>query len=118
MRGLDAATLNAEVSGAKKRLEDVCGREMRLFAYPYGQGDDFDSAAEWAVVEAGFAAACSTRFGRGSTLAERHRLRRIGINSEDSLDMVERKLDGAYDWLAVKEAIGLGVRQLGQRSAG
>ena len=121
LSGAPANRLRAETSGARKVLEDVCGRAVTLFAYPYGQRDDFDVAAERAVENAGFIAACSTRFGRGSGPAERFRLRRVGVEPEDSLRTVEQKLDGAYDWIVLKEALGalrrggLGYGWLGAR---
>ena len=107
---LDASTLYEETAVARKILEDVCGRLVLLFAYPYGQADDFDKSAESAVEAAGFLAACSTRFGRGSSPGERFRLRRVGIMPCDSIGVVERKLDGGYDWLAWKERAGAQLR--------
>ena len=103
--------LQAETSVARKVLEDACGRAVTLCAYPHGQRDDFDLSAERAVEDAGFIAACSTRFGRGSGLAERFCLRRIGLEPGDSLTRVERKLDGAYDWIASKETLGAFSRE-------
>jgi peptidoglycan/xylan/chitin deacetylase (PgdA/CDA1 family) len=112
LRGLDEESLRQETAGARARVEDACGRPAPLFAYPYGQSDDFDRAAERAVADAGFVAACSTRFGRGSRPEEIHRLRRVGIGCRDSLAVVERKLDGAYDWTASKERLGARLRAL------
>ena len=111
LAGLSPAELHTETTVAKHVLEQACGRPVTLFAYPYGQADDFDTAAERAVAEAGFVAACSTRFGRGSQPAERFRLRRLGIEAGDSLEVVERKFDGAYDWVAWKEALGARARR-------
>lgn len=110
LRGLAPEELQRETTGAKALLEKACGRPVRLFAFPYGQPDDFDGAAEWAVRGAGFDAACSTMFGRGSLPSERYRLRRVGIACDDSLAVVARKLDGAYDWTAYKEALGSRLR--------
>jgi peptidoglycan/xylan/chitin deacetylase (PgdA/CDA1 family) len=107
------AALDRETAGARKTLEDALGREVRHFAYPYGQLDDFDPASERAVAAAGFAAACSTHFGRGSRPDERYRLRRVGIEPSDLLEVVARKLDGAYDFCAVKERLGARVRRAG-----
>lgn len=109
--GLTPDDLRAETSDARTRLADVCGRRPRFFAYPYGQLDDFDEMAEAAVASAGFRAACSTHFGRGSTAAERFRLRRVGVGPADSQAMFERKLDGAYDWIAWKERAGAALRR-------
>lgn len=118
LAGLDAETLRLETAGAREALEAACARPVRLFAYPYGQLGDFDSAAESAVARAGFDGACSTHFGRESGPAERYRLRRLGIEPGDAPDAVARKLDGAYDWVAWKERAGARWRALrGRRAA-
>lgn len=49
-----------EIRRSKRRLEDILGREVRSFAYPYGGRQDYTSATIAAVREAGFACACST----------------------------------------------------------
>ncbi|CAG0956861.1 hypothetical protein GPROT1_00519 [Gammaproteobacteria bacterium] len=115
MRGLSRQSLERETRGAREKLEALCGRPVRLFAYPYGQLDDFDRAAEAAVEEAGFIAACSTAFGRGSRSGDRFRLRRVGIEPRDSLGRVARKLDGAYDWVIWKERGGAALRSMRSR---
>src|SRR5262249_16618748 len=85
LSGLSTSQLRVETTVARRVLEDACGSVVTLYAYPYGQRDDFDAAAEAAVADAGFIAACSTIFGRGSRASERFRLRRIGIEPGDSL---------------------------------
>jgi peptidoglycan/xylan/chitin deacetylase (PgdA/CDA1 family) len=111
LAGLDPTALRAETADARRRLEAIIGRPVRLFAYPYGQLDDFDSAAERAVRDAGFLAACSTHFGRGSRSGERFRLRRVTIEPRDTLDCVALKLDGAHDWVRWKERAGVAWRR-------
>ena len=106
LAGMLPTQLRAETRDARKILEDAIGRPVTLYAYPHGQRDDFDVATERAVEDAGFIAACSTKFGRSSRPDERFSLRRVGIEPGDSLTRVERKLDGAYDWIALKEALG------------
>lgn len=105
LAGLSPDVLWSETHGARVQLEDACDRRIRFFAYPYGQLGDFDAAAEAAVAAAGFEAACSTHFGRGSRLDERFRLRRVGIDAGDDLTRARLKFDGAYDWRAWKERI-------------
>jgi peptidoglycan/xylan/chitin deacetylase (PgdA/CDA1 family) len=112
LRGLDAASLERETRGARRTLEDALGRPLRLFAYPYGLRDDFDAAAEAAVAAAGFEAACATHFGRGSLPSERFRLRRVGVAAGEGAAVFARKLDGAYDWTAWKEDLGVARRRL------
>ncbi len=115
LTGLAPEVLHTETALAKQELQDLLGYEVSLFAYPYGQRDDFDAVAETAVREAGFLAACSTCFGRGSRPEERFRLRRVGIEPQDSLAVVARKLSGAYDWLGGKEWAGSEIRKLRKR---
>jgi peptidoglycan/xylan/chitin deacetylase (PgdA/CDA1 family) len=112
LAALPAERLRSEVHDARNLLEDVCGHPVLLYAYPYGQREDFDVTAERAVEEGGFIAACSTRYGRGSEPDERFRLRRVGIEPGDSLARVEQKLDGAYDWIAAKEVLGASGRRI------
>jgi peptidoglycan/xylan/chitin deacetylase (PgdA/CDA1 family) len=116
MSRMSPRQLHAETVTARQVLEDACGRRVSLFAYPYGQRDDFDAAAEAAVEAAGFIAACSTCFGRGSDASGRFRLRRIGLEPEDSATRTRRKLDGAYDWVVSKEALGAFGRRMCRRA--
>lgn len=111
MAGLDRRALVYETLGSRRELERILDRPVRLFAYPYGQRGDFDREAERAVEESGFILACSTCFGRASRAKHRFQLRRVGIDPKDDLNVVAAKFDGAYDWVALKECVGHGLRQ-------
>lgn len=52
-----------EVLGSKRALEEMLGGPVRLFSYPYGDGDAFTALSERAVRDAGFLGAFTTRFG-------------------------------------------------------
>lgn len=116
IKDLAERDLHREVSLACDVVGAACGYRPRFFAYPYGIAGDFDLAAERAVAGAGFTAACSAIFGRGSRPEELFRLRRVTVEPTDSLNLFQRKIDGAYDWLVVKERIGAILRRLGLRS--
>jgi peptidoglycan/xylan/chitin deacetylase (PgdA/CDA1 family) len=49
-----------EIAASKKKLEDLFGRRIRHFCYPYGS---WNEAVRELVVEAGYETASSTRFG-------------------------------------------------------
>lgn len=115
MVGLSRSDLDREVRKAGEVLAGIIGYEPSTFAYPYGLGDDFDREAERAVAEAGYLCACSARYGRGSTTAERFRLRRLTVHPGDDVERFERKLDGFFDWFSAKERLGLSLRRLGVR---
>jgi peptidoglycan/xylan/chitin deacetylase (PgdA/CDA1 family) len=86
---LDAAEVADEVASSKRALEDVLGRTVRYFAYPYGLQND---AVRGAVVEAGYEAACSTVSGFNRTGQDPFLLRRIDVFGTDRLWQFRQKL--------------------------
>jgi peptidoglycan/xylan/chitin deacetylase (PgdA/CDA1 family) len=78
-----------EAQQSKDTLEQLLGRPVRYFAYPYGR---FNLAAKEAVRAAGYRAACSTRSGFNSATTDIFELRRLDIFGHDSLAHFKRKL--------------------------
>jgi peptidoglycan/xylan/chitin deacetylase (PgdA/CDA1 family) len=70
-----------ELRGSKARLEDLLGRPVLHFAYPYGS---WKPEVKTAVIEAGYALACSTSPGKVRTADDPFLLRRIEIKGGDS----------------------------------
>ena len=68
--------LKHEVEGSKKILEDLLGREVRHFCYPYGA---FNEKVIDAVREAGYHTACTTLKGVARTGADAFALPRLTI---------------------------------------
>jgi len=60
LTGLTEAELTRELTDSKHQLEDVIGREVVSFAYPYG---DYDDRVMAAAIAAGYRNAVSTRLG-------------------------------------------------------
>ena len=75
---LRAAEAREEMSGSKRRLEDILGEPIELFAYPNGVPQQ-DYAAEPAVMarDCGFSAAVSTAWGAASAKSDRFQLPRF-----------------------------------------
>jgi peptidoglycan/xylan/chitin deacetylase (PgdA/CDA1 family) len=86
---LPLSAARAEVRDSKSRLEDLVGRPVAHFAYPYG---DYTAAVRDSVMEAGYAAACSTRWGRFHASRRLFALRRVEIRGQDSLLQFATKL--------------------------
>jgi peptidoglycan/xylan/chitin deacetylase (PgdA/CDA1 family) len=57
LAGVDAATLESEVAGSRRLLQEILQREVTGFCYPWGI---FDEAAADAAVAAGYDHACVT----------------------------------------------------------
>ena len=79
---LDAAAAREQISGSRKRLEDLFGIEVRHFCYPHGKHNEM---VRDLVAEAGYATACTTQFGVNTPATPRFQLNRITPLSESAL---------------------------------
>ncbi|MEO1766694.1 polysaccharide deacetylase family protein [Thiobacter aerophilum] len=87
--------LRRELMDSKSRLEDLLGRQVPSFAYPYGK---WDERCEAAVKAAGYASACHTRTGWALRDGNPYRLRRLTVFNKDSTSVLARKLAwGSHD---------------------
>jgi peptidoglycan/xylan/chitin deacetylase (PgdA/CDA1 family) len=89
LTAVSAPRLADEIAGSKADLEDVLGREVGYFAYPFGL---LDETARAAVERAGYRAACSTRSGFNGTQVGHFELRRIEVFGWDSVWRLRQKL--------------------------
>ena len=63
LSALELAEQKREVCAGKSRVEEMLGRSMATFAYPYGGGADYTTDSMRIVREAGYAAAFTTQSG-------------------------------------------------------
>jgi peptidoglycan/xylan/chitin deacetylase (PgdA/CDA1 family) len=95
LAGLESRRLQAEVTRSKLQLEDVLGKAVTHFAYPYGSHDE---AAKAAVQAAGYQSACATLPGFNFTGADLFALHRTEVKGTDSLLQFRLKLKiGTHD---------------------
>lgn len=98
LRGCPADVLDAEVTGARSRLESgLGGVTVTTFSYPHGA---HDGATRAAVERAGYRLACTSQYGVNRDPKRRFQLRRTEITGRDTLADFRRKLEGRYDWLS------------------
>lgn len=64
---------NEEIGRNKEILEEVLGRDIEYFAYPFGNDDGYTSETMRIVQEVGFALACASSYGTVSA-SDRHSL--------------------------------------------
>lgn len=79
---LDPDGVRREVAESRHRLEDVVGREVTSFAYPYGA---FDVAVEAIVRDAGYRTAATMLAGPNRPGDDPLRIRRVTIRARDML---------------------------------
>jgi peptidoglycan/xylan/chitin deacetylase (PgdA/CDA1 family) len=72
--------LNDEIEGSRSDLEDVTGRTVRAFAYPYGKRDERVTAA----VRRTYSAAFTLESGINDSHSDRYAIRRSMVQHSDS----------------------------------
>lgn len=116
MRGLPRKEMQVQAANSKTWLEDTCGKAVTTFSYPYGQRDDFSSTSEEVLAEAGYETAVTTCWGTRNSPRNLLALKRIHFSEHDEVSTVRAKIDGWYDWKALKERAGFlsrtGLRML------
>jgi peptidoglycan/xylan/chitin deacetylase (PgdA/CDA1 family) len=71
---LPAAEAKEQIRASKKKLEDLFGRPIEHFCYPYG---DWNSAVRDLVAETGYRTACTTDSGANQTTDSNFALKRF-----------------------------------------
>lgn len=87
-----------EIVGSKEDLEDIMGKPVVSFAYPYGLLNEKSTNA---VRAAGYTAACTTRTGWYGSEKDALLIRRVTVFPEDSVSAFARKLvfaDNEVSW--------------------
>ena len=98
-----------EISDSKRDLEAILCSPVTAFAYPYGSALDFDTNTEKLVEQAGYSFGCANQYGHNTPLRYPWALRRIWIDSTDTLDSFQAKVGGKLDALAIQDC-ALGIR--------
>lgn len=105
LTSLPQEELIKEIAVSKEKLENITGRSVQLFSYPYGIVDD---RVKDIVRQAGYKAAFSSNIGINEYTADVFELRRTEINAGDDALEVKKKLSGSYDWLSYFQKIKKG----------
>lgn len=81
LKGMPAEEQLRTVASSRQQLEEICGRTVGHFAYPYGGTEEFDDVSVQAARLAGFETACTTIPGNAAAMADPFRIpRRIVMN--------------------------------------
>ena len=97
LAALPTASQRSEILGSKIRLQEVLGRPVTSFAYPYGSRSDYTAETVSIVKEEGFTCACSNFAGLIEQSTERFQLPRFSVlnwNGEEFARRLARWLKG------------------------
>lgn len=106
MRHLSLAEMRKQAMVSKEVLEDALDVPVTMFAYPYGQRDDFSSVTGKIISEAGYELAVTTCWGTWNSEENLFRLKRIYFDQDDEDQILHAKIQGRYDWRGMKESLG------------
>jgi len=89
LTGLSDEEALREIAGSRAELEEMLGRPVMVFAYPFGHHDE---RVRSLVRRAGFDAACSVEPGRNRLAVDPFRLRRLEVVGTHSLPRFAARL--------------------------
>ncbi len=90
LSALPVASQRDEIQQSKNRLEEVVGRPVTSFAYPYGTQKDYTTETVALVREAGFACACSAVEGIVGSSTDRFQLPRVFVQDWEGEEFAKR----------------------------
>ena len=106
--GEDEAVLQREVVDSRRVLEDATGTAVTSHATPYGAGPGTRARA---LLEATYAASCSTRLGFVDAGADPYALPRIDAHYVRRPEYLRRAIDGSLDGYLRLRGVGSRVRR-------
>jgi peptidoglycan/xylan/chitin deacetylase (PgdA/CDA1 family) len=96
LSALPLAVQRAEIAESKARLQEITGREITSFAYPFGGRADYTPATVALVQETGFSLACSNVHGLVRRGSDRFQLPRELVRDWDGETFARR----LREWLS------------------
>jgi len=112
MSGLQEGEMIRQAAESKRTLEDLLATQVTMFAYPYGQLDDFSDFTSRILSETGYKISATAHWGTRNSTKDLLRLRRIHFRETDSDATIKAKIEGLFDWIALKEQAGARIRDL------
>lgn len=88
-----------ELIGSKKFLEDCISKEVQNFSYPYG---DYNLQAKQ-IADNTYELISSSHIGINALDCDKKLLKRIEIVASDTVDKLNKKILGYYDYLQYKD---------------
>lgn len=107
--------IQAEIGDSKSQIEDHLGAAIETFAYPYAFPQyrrDFVVKFKQLLLEAGYRTCVTTQVGRYHLGGDLLQIKRLPVNSDDDARLLQAKLEGSYDWLALAQGFVKRIKNL------
>ncbi len=91
-----------ELRDSKAIIEDLIGKEVKMFSYPHG---GVNKEIRDLVGESGYEIATNSRFDTNKNTKDLLMLNRIEIWNLDSIKIYKQKLEGHWDWMRYRNKL-------------
>ncbi len=118
MAGLQRGEMRRQAVESRRILEELTGKPVTAFAYPFGQLDDFSGETTRVLEDAGYEVGVTTHWGTLQRRGKIMTLSRICLNETESPAEIRAMLDGLEDWRSFKEKMGFRLRAAGRLATG
>lgn len=110
LRWLDLEEQKSEIHDSKIKLEEIIGRKVDLFAYPFGTLDDYSESTIQILKKEGYDKAVTTQQGEISLETDRYQIPRVGVrnyNEEEFQNFIIYKVLGEVEREPKKRSTGI-----------
>lgn len=115
MRQLSIQEMVQQAFGSKHALEALLGAPVKLFAYPFGQLENYSELSGQVVEAAGYELAVTASWGTVRSGDDPLTLKRVSLGEHDDEEMLRATIEGEYDWMGMKASVGFLLHSLGGR---
>lgn len=116
MASLSRDEMLRQAGDSRQALEHLLGTEIRTFAYPYGQLDNFSADTREALSAAGYELAVTTHWGTLDRPSDPLALPRVHFHKDDSRRTILSKVSGLQNWRGSKERLAFALRSFRRKS--
>ncbi len=99
---LNKKEIENELKDSKSIIEDIIGKEVKMFSYPHG---GVNKEIRDLVENSGYKIAANSRFDTNKQIKDLHMLNRIEIWNSDSIKIFKQKLTGHWDWMRYRQKL-------------
>ncbi len=92
----------SELKDSKSFIEDIIGKEVRMFSYPHG---GVNKEIRDLVEDSGYEIATNSIFNTNKQIKDPLMLNRIEIWNLDSIKIFKQKLEGSWDWMRYRNKL-------------